>query len=236
MLLQKIKRASQSSLLLHRQGEWRRLTRGWPDPHQQHDVAEFLMHLLHGDPSLQALSERFTFSVEIEGAPRFDEGRGVILVPVRNDAGAPFAQLQDSVKARREQLQLHVIRQGTELMVLQLNRFLRRGPFASKDTSPVGLMSGLVMLPAGMPDDVAQRRPYNVVSLITHVGAVPTSGHYRAVLFNAGDMRITDDNKRAVKVCAADRVQERAYLVMLRKAHDAGDAIDEPASAVLQAR
>ena len=103
-LMQKIKRTSQSSLLLHRQGEWRKLTQGWPDPHQQHDVAEFLMHLLHGDPSLQALSAWFTFSVGVEGAPRFDEGRGVILVPIRNDAGVPFAQLQDSAQAWHEQL------------------------------------------------------------------------------------------------------------------------------------
>ena len=118
-------------------------------------------------------------------------------------------------------------------MVLQLNRFLRRGPFASKDTSPIDLVNGLVMLPVGMPDCVVQWQPYHVVSLITHVGAAPTSGHYCAVLFNAGDMCITGENKRAAKVCAADRVQERAYLVMLRKARD---AVGEPSSAVLHAQ
>ena len=62
---------------------------------------------------------------------------------------------------------------------------------------------------------------------------MPTSGHYRAVLFNAGDMCITDDNKRAAKVCAADRVQERAYLMLLRKARD---AVGEPSSAILHAQ
>ena len=118
-------------------------------------------------------------------------------------------------------------------MVLQLNRFLRRGPFASKDTSPIDLESGLVMLPVGMPDSVVQWQPYSVVSFITHVGAVPTSGHYRAVLFNAGDMCITDDNKRPAKVCAADRVLERAYLVMLRKA---SGAVGELFPAVLHAQ
>ena len=118
-------------------------------------------------------------------------------------------------------------------MVLQLNRFLRRGPFASKDTSPVDLESGLVMLPIGMPGSVVQWQPYSVVSFITQVGSVPTSGHYRAVLFNAGDMCITDDNKRPAKVCAADRVLERAYLVMLRR--ESG-ALGQLSSAVLHAQ
>ena len=108
-------------------------------------------------------------------APGFDEGRGVILVPVRSDADVPFVRLQDSVQAWHEQLQLHAIRRGTEMVVLQLNRLLRRGPFASKDTSPVDMVNGLVMLPVGMPDSVVQWQPYNVVSLITHVGQAPTS-------------------------------------------------------------
>ena len=216
-LLGKIWRAPASMLLLRKQGEWRQLTHAWPNPQLQHDAAEFLQHLAQHDGLVQDLSVWHTIAVGGEGAPRMDTGRGVILIPVRNDAYEPHSLLQDCVQAWHEQLQLHVVRSGTEFVVLQLNRFHRQGPFTRKDTTSIAMADGVVLLPIGGSDGDVQWQPYQILSLVVHLGPTPVSGHYRAVHFNAGDMCITDDNVRASRTNPADRIAERAYLVFLRK-------------------
>ena len=146
-LLGRIWRAPASMLFLHKQGEWRQLTNAWPNPQLQHDAAEFLQHLAQRDGLVQDLSVWHTIAVGGDGAPRMDTGSGVILIPVRNDAYEPHSLLQDCVQAWHEQLQLHVIRSGTEFVVLQLNRFHRQGPFTRKDTTSIAMADGVVFSP-----------------------------------------------------------------------------------------
>ena len=119
---------STGSRFLRKQGEWRQLTQAWPNPQMQHDAAEFLQHLVQQDVLVQDLSVWRTCAVGVEGAPRMDAGRGVILIPVRNDVHEPYTLLQDCVQAWHEQLQLHVIRSGTEFVGFAAESLPTTGP------------------------------------------------------------------------------------------------------------
>ena len=219
-LLGKIWRAPTSTLYLHKQGEWRQLTRAWPNPQMQHDAAEFLLHLAQQDELVRDLSAWHARAVGFEGAPRADSGRGIILLPVRSAADVPLTTLQACVQAWHEQLQLHELRSDTEVVVFQLDRFRRQGLFVQKDTTPIALANGEVLLPIGNSAGETQWWPYHILSLVIHLGQTPVSGHYRAVHYNAGDMCITDDNVRVAKASPTDRVAERVYMLFfLRKLH-----------------
>ena len=218
-LLGKIWRAPTSTLYLHKQGEWRQLTRAWPNPQMQHDAAEFLLHLAQQDELVRDLSAWHARAVGFEGAPRADSGRGIILLPVRSAADVPLTTLQACIQAWHEQLQLHELRSDTEVVVFQLDRFRRQGLFVQKDTTPIALANGEVLLPIGNSAGETQWWPYHILSLVIHLGQTPVSGHYRAVHYNAGEMCITDDNVRVTKASPTDRVAERVYMLFLRKLH-----------------
>ena len=219
-LIRKIKRSSGSPLHLCRQGEWRELTLRWRDPQRQHDAAEFLQHLVQVDATLGHLSSWKVISgalSQVEGIPRELGGRGCILVPVRNEAGVSFSTLQDCVHAWHEQMLLHVLDTGATHAVIQLDRFIRRGLFVQKDLTPISHGEGRLLLPVLADADEFRWCPYRIKSIVLHIGPTSVSGHYRMAYFDAGEMRITDDNRPPEKVSLSDRVAERAYMFFVQR-------------------
>ena len=206
-------------LHLNKQGEWRELTRHWHDPQRQHDAAEFLLHLVQVDDGLCHLSSWQVINhalSHVEGIPRDVGGRGCILVPTRNAAGVSFRALQDCVQAWHEQLLLHVLDAGAHYAVIQLDRFVRRGPFVHKDLTPISHNEGRLLLPVlGDAGDV-RWCTYCVKSIVLHIGSTSVSGHYRMAYSDAGEMCITDDNRPPEKV-SSDRLEERAYMFFLHR-------------------
>ena len=59
--------------------------------------------------------------------------------------------------------------------------------------------------------------PYRIKSIVLHIGPTSVSGHYRMAYFDAGEMRITDDNRPPEKVSLSDRVAERAYMFFVQR-------------------
>ena len=219
-LIRKIKRSSGNTLHLCKQGEWRELTRRWQDPQRQHDAAEFLLHLVQADTELHRLSSWKvidTALAQLEGIPRDLGGRGCILVPTRNEAGVSYGTLQDCIQAWHEQMLLHVLDAGTTLAVIQLDRFLRRGPFVRKDLTPITHNGGRLLLPVLEDADAFRWCAYGVKSIVLHIGPTSVSGHYRMAYSDAGEMCITDDNRSPEKASSSDRIAERAYMFFLHR-------------------
>ena len=153
----------------------------------------------------------------MEGIPRELGGRGCILVPVRNEAGVSFSTLQDCVHAWHEQMLLHVLDTGATRAVIQLDRFIRRGLFVQKDLTPISHGEGRLLLPVLADADEFRWCPYRIKSIVLHIGPTSVSGHYRMAYFDAGEMRITDDNRPPEKVSLSDRVAERAYMFFVQR-------------------
>ena len=219
-MLRKIKGSPGHLLHLCKQGEWRELTRQWQDPQRQHDAAEFLLHLVQVDAELCHLSSWKVVNSalsRLEGIPRDLGGRGCILVPTRNAAGVSYLTLQDCIQAWHEQMLLHVLDAGAMYAVIQLDRFIRHGPFVRKDLAPISHNEGRLLLPVLGDDDDFRWCPYTIRSIVLHIGPTSVSGHYRMAYFDAGGMSITDDNRPPEKVSLSDRLEERAYMFFLRR-------------------
>ena len=219
-LIRKIKRSSGNLLHLCKQGEWRELTLQWQDPQRQHDAAEFLLHLVQVDAALCHLSSWKVINnalSQMEGIPRDLGGRGCILVPTRNAAGVSYRTLQDCVQAWHEQMLLHVLDAGATYAAIQLDRFIRRGPFVHKDLTPISHNEGRLLLPVLGDADDFWWCPYGIKSIVLHIGPTSVSGHYRMAYSDTGEMSITDDNRPPEKVSLSDRLAERAYMFFLRR-------------------
>ena len=153
----------------------------------------------------------------MEGIPRDLGGRGCILVPTRNAAGVSYCTLQDCVQAWHEQILLHVLDAGAIYAVIQLDRFIRRGPFVHKDLTPISHNEGRLLLPVLGDADDFRWCPYGIKSIVLHIGPTSVSGHYRMAYSDAGEMSITDDSRPPEKVSLSDRLAEHAYMFFLRR-------------------
>ena len=205
---------------LCKQGEWRELTLRWRDPQRQHDAAEFLQHLAQVDAGLCHLSSWKVISSalsQVEGVPRDLGGRGCILVPIRNEAGVSYCTVQACVQAWHEQMFLHVLDAGAAYAVIQLDRFIRRGPFVHKDLTPISYSEGRLLLPVLGDADEFRWYPYSIKSIVLHIGPTAMSGHYRTAYYDAGELSITDDNRPSKKISLSDRHEERAYMFFLHR-------------------
>ncbi|CAE7385673.1 cdk7 [Symbiodinium sp. CCMP2592] len=196
--------------------EWRTLISGWQQPHQQHDVAEFLMHLILQSHGLPVLSKWYSEGPPVEAAPRNDQGDGLILLPTCNPA-QPFATVQQCVQGWHQQLQSHYVQPGTDFVLLQLDRFEQRGPFIRKRRHPLFPGSGTLMLPTGPGD--SQWDAYFIQALILHEGDAPVRGHYRAALVShtAGAVRVCDDSRVPRLAVPADKIFEKVYVLLLSR-------------------
>ncbi|CAE7307218.1 cysG [Symbiodinium sp. CCMP2592] len=196
--------------------EWRTLISGWQQPHQQHDVAEFLMHLILQSYGLPVLSKWYSEGPLVEAAPRNDQGDGLILLPTCNPV-QPFDTLQQCVQGWHQQLQSHYVQPGTDFVLLQLDRFEQRGTFVRKRRHPLFLNSGTLLLPTGPGD--SQWDAYFIQALILHEGDTPVRGHYRAALVShtAGAVRVCDDNRVPRLAVPADKIFEKVYVLLLSR-------------------
>ena len=189
---------------------------GWSRPGIQHDASEFLLHLFRKGDEAQWVSRWRTgvwlradntcFEVE-------DSGSGVILMPLPTSGAANGERrtLQECValwhtKASQiwaDKTSFSCIHEHETHVCIVLQRFRTDDNTVAKCCTPVQV-DATCELPVFHAGAVAWRT-FRVCALTFHIGDLPTTGHYRSILFQAdGSQFVTDDKVKAKKLGSRD--------------------------------
>ena len=201
------------------------IMRLWNDPNRQHDVAEFLSHLI--------TQCRMPFGLEcwqvraIRGLELcvLDEGSLGTPIPLATPVPPNHGQaltFQDCA-ARFFQEAEHPDQKCALASIAPLVCFqLRRYEFDAdtgithKCTTPVDFSQSTLQVPVWSGVDAVQTRyvPYRIIAIAFHEGVTPTAGHYRTCLLHQGQLFVTDDGAVARRADSQmlERVQCNSYL------------------------
>ena len=198
---------------------WRQMLSGWARPHQQHDTAEFLMHLE------RVLSPAFPMGywqarLEVAACPPQATDHGqmwpVTLPTVLRHALADDARVfsvQSLIISWRNQASRHAAVSLPPVVPLQIGRFSHDG---SKLRGQI-VLTPTIHLPLFADESTRTTScKYVLQAAIFHLGPDIHAGHYRTVLFNQGKpYMVTDDNQYPSPVTAAciEEATHNAYLV-----------------------
>ena len=180
-------------------------------PNIQHDVAEFLMHMLQ----LGALSDMSGMWTAFRGDRNVDESDlSTSVVPLTMVRGNK-QQLIDNWHQDGELRRFLVI--PPKLIVIQLLRFRVASGRTRKLTSKVDTPR-TIRIPS-LCNAQSSQTVYKVAGGIIHLGGAPSSGHYRAFVRRShqdgGSDLITDDDQmpRDITSQDADLIQSKVYLI-----------------------
>ncbi|CAE7403450.1 pol [Symbiodinium sp. CCMP2592] len=131
-------------------------------------------------------------------------------------------QLQAMVDAWHRQAFPYALESAPQWLALRLDRFQQRcesGP-VNKVRTAMDWCTDL-MLPEFTEGLEVKHVRYRVCAFAVHLGESVTSGHYRALLYNAitGKLHYCDDNARAVLLKDFGRVSRDVYAVFLARSH-----------------
>ena len=163
---------------------WRAQMGKWRNPHMQHDVAEFLNHVLSRLPftknrlatSWQARSQGQDWRVQDLGC-----STSVVLPPgVEEDASSLRKQaVQDMINAWHRQVDVHALVCWPSAIILQAGRFDFDADQNHAIKSRYELWpSTQISVPRFAHDQTVHWKQYQLCSVIMHVGDSPDSGHY----------------------------------------------------------
>ncbi|CAE7191406.1 unnamed protein product, partial [Symbiodinium sp. CCMP2456] len=201
------------------------IMRLWNDPNRQHDVAEFLSHLI--------MQCRMPFGLEcwqvraIRGLELriLDEGSLCTPIPLPTPAPPDNGQAL-TFQACAAQFfqeaehpdQMCALASVAPLVCFQLRRYefdVDTG-ITHKCTTPVGFSESAIQVPVWRGVDTVQIRhvPYRITAIAFHEGVTPTAGHYRTCLLHQGQFYVTDDGAVAKRADSQmlERVQSNSYL------------------------
>ena len=203
---------------------WTEVLPQWSSESQQ-DAAEFLHRSGHCLVQPDFIGEWETrLPPNSPGLPSQVTDSGQTL-PMLLSAALPSAapctlqSLVDQWHRRRWRLQeaRHALIGSTPLLVLQIARFDDRGRKVRNSILPPYEVS----IPSFSGVDCSVHLiPYEVVSIVFHVGLHTRSGHYRAALLSAGVLTHTTDDGRAAKsitVAEASLALRNSYMFVLRR-------------------
>ena len=202
--------------------EWAYLLQAWPDPHVQHDIAEFAAYAL---PRL--------LTSEVHGAwEARRQASGVLMVTDRTEGAcvliaeipqATPCTVQHVIDAWHDQSSRHAFSRPPRLLVLELKRYRMAGADFSKDRRPVRFAPSL-RVPVFEASGALASRPatYRLRASNIHLGATPGAGHYQTVLrcFSEGESPrafqtaalLTDDG-RSPGITQWDSHERDSYLL-----------------------
>ena len=174
--------------------EWMRLTERWEQPHRQHHVTEFLLHVAKW-PQLEAA--RLTVPWQARVLPEGEDHVQIVdmgqsaplgLIPpctLAEDARATF-RVQDLVNCWHGQSRRHAAVHVPSAVILQVGRFhfdaLRAR--AIKRRYRV-LLDRVIHFPVYVRDMQCAWTSLRLSSAVIHQGNAPTHGHYRSLLYDA---------------------------------------------------
>lgn len=209
------------SLRLSSVWEWTRYLQGWRQPHKQHDVAEFAMHVLRQlRPQCMEGSWQSRSSL---GEVR-DVGDTNVPLYIVTPSGGKVG-IQACVQQWSVQDFTHALVNPPVLLCLQLERFVRRNRAIRK--KPVPIVAGNIYMPLFVAaSNRTEQIEYRLISMIVHHGNSPNVGHYRSVLRapaedgNPGRYQAfyTDDGISAIAIDNMDSFEKDVYLLWYLKA------------------
>ena len=199
------------TLLLSRQLVVRSMLPRWDFGPTQRDVSEFLLSFLSA-----ASASWFRWEprqAERDGIRVVDTGGPVLFLEVpAQESWTPtqaFARWHEAEAVRA------IPRVGSVLIV-QIGRYIN----GRRDVSPIDLASD-VLVPEFSEGVEVGRQAYRVQAVVMHLGARPTSGHYRALLREGNQWGYSDDGVTARIVGLHAEHQQNAYMLFLVRSSQA---------------
>ncbi|CAE6970262.1 pol [Symbiodinium sp. CCMP2456] len=201
------------------------IMRLWNDPNKQHDVAEFLSHLItqcRMPFGLECWQVRAIRGLELR---ILDEGSLCTPIPLPTPVPPNNGQaltFQDCAaqffRGSEHPDQMCALASVAPLVCFQLRRYefdVDTG-ITHKCTTPVGFSEHAIQVPVWSEADTVQIRhvPYRITAIAFHEGVTPTAGHYRTCLLHQGQFYVTDVGAMAQRVGSQmlERVQSNSYL------------------------
>ena len=209
---------TQRPLIISRLASWKHLLRGWRQPDAQHDVADFLSHILSimQPPQLQARWEARLATMQGTAC----EDNGTLHTPIVLHIHSTHVTLQDCINAWHQQARPHALVAVPGLLFVQLARYRCTGSLTFKNRQSVVIPSQVTIPVFGRGIQIFNAT-FHTAAVISHHGAHTCTGHYTTLLFpNAADDRGhywgTDDDRQAqLSESMPKHVQHDGYIVAL---------------------
>ena len=205
--------------------DWKQLCVGWHRPRRQHDVHEYLLHVLAQGPAVEWLSRWRSGAVIAGRLETEDHGASAVPLPIHN-----FHTLQECIHGWHSRPSLvwaghsclAAFCPGVTHVCFVLQRF-QYWEGVHKTHEPLHIPH-TCSLPI-WDDTAVVWHSYKVSAIICHEGDTPDAGHYRTVLRTlSGKEVITDDGARSCRLSKTMQhyLQCNCYLVFLRQGSPSG--------------
>ena len=173
--------ATGTTVQLHRRKAWVRLLETWPNPQQQHDVAELLVHLQRHTrfPALEGKWEARTLQ-----GPHFQIHQSATQVPHIMLPCQPNRTLQELVEQwayDQDTGQICAVSEAPTFLCIQLLRFQGNMTGEINKLSHVIPLSPKLQVPTFADGIDTRPQAYVLHSIVYHIGCTPESGHYRTM-------------------------------------------------------
>ena len=173
--------ATGTTVQLHRRKAWLRLLETWPNPQQQHDVAELLVHLQRHTrfPALVGTWEARTLQ-----GPHFQIHQSASQVPHIMLPCQPNKTLQELVEQwayDQDTGQICAVSEAPTFLCIQLLRFQGNMAGEINKLSHVIPLSPKLQVPTFAEGIDTRPQAYVLHSTVYHIGCTPDSGHYRTM-------------------------------------------------------
>ena len=166
---------------LHRRKAWLRILETWPNPQQQHDVAELLVHLQRHTrfPALVGTWEARTLQ-----GPHFQTHQSTTQVPHIMLPCQPNKTLQELVEQwayDQDTGQICAVSKAPTFLCVQLLRFQGNMAGEINKLSHAITLSPKLQVPTFAEGIDTRPQAYVLHSIVYHIGCTPDSGHYRTM-------------------------------------------------------
>ena len=173
--------ATGTTVQLHRRKAWLRLLETWPNPQQQHDAAELLVHLQRHTrfPALVGTREARTMQ-----GPHFQVHQSASQVPHIMLPCQPNKTLQELVEQwayDQDTGQICAVSEAPTFLCIQLLRFQGNMAGEINKLSHVIPLSPKLQVPTFAEGIDTRPQAYVLHSTVYHIGCTPDSGHYRTL-------------------------------------------------------
>ena len=193
----------------------------WAQPHRQHDMHEFLLHLM---PRLRLPAVRGGWQfrrLEEEGIVVCEQSSTV--TPITIDVPEEARGLQHSIQAwHSRHYRAALYESGPELKCIQLSRFRQRHGGASvKDVQALPDLMEVLRIPLfrSSSDLRVTWLPYQGCAAALHFAPTVHRGHYSALLCSGEKIWLTEDNQSAepLQISQLALLSKQAYLLWCRR-------------------
>ena len=212
--------ARSGGMALRQSGFWMQLTSRWPNPHLQHDAAEFLAHILQQAP-VPAFSGSWASYSAGQMRDYHDLGHSPLLLRIgrRRSLQSMIQGWHADPESRNSLLQ------APRLLIVQIMRFSFTGGSVRKSQISFRLPQLLRFPCQTHADAPVEWLSYSVTCGTLHLGGTPQTGHYRSFFILEREVRdssrywLTEDSQtlQAADEEAMQLVQRNCYLLFCQR-------------------